>query len=455
MLPPLALLLFMLSPAGGARPPSLLATWSPSAATPSFPNVTCPCDPQYCRALRTPLPKKEVHIYHVGYVGDDREWKHYDWSLITTICIFGHEGYIENPQGYAPLLCHAHHRGVRVTFGGGLINEPSWGNRTAMQATVDEKLAELRAWGFDGINIDIEQAMQDESQAARLLDTVVTITGELKAKMPWLSVSFAVAHLGSTVDRAAARYWPMRGLAQALDFLVVMDYDASNSIKVGANLTGHESKATMALPFMQSSVATYATLGVPASKLVLALPFFGVDWQCDHVAKQPPGQPCAFTLAGNNGMAWGLTPGACELSCDMRSQGPGKAPSKSPSCLSQAHGDYWRYPGCTVCPAKPYNYVCRCKNQCPTARYCASGACGGDVVWHWDNWSSTPYFSYMDAYKLRHEVWIDNPRSLSLKFGFAKAAGARGVGCWSAGLLDYNQTAEAAQFWSAFKAFRA
>ena len=79
-------------------------------------------------------------------------------------------------------------------------------------------------------------------------------------------------------------------------------------------------------------------------------------------------------------------------------------------------------------------------------------ACGGDVVWHWDNWSSTPYFSYMDAYKLRHEVWIDNPRSLSLKFGFAKAAGARGVGCWSAGLLDYNHTA---QFWSAFKAFGA
>ena len=437
----------------GSRPPSqLLGSWN--RAHPAFPNVTCPCSPQYCRALRTPLPKKEVHIYHVGYVGDDREWKHYDWSQLTTICIFGHEGYIENPLGYAPLLCHAHQHGVRVTFGGGLINEPGWGNKTTMAATVDQKLAELRAWGFDGINIDIEQAMQNESQAARLLDTVVTVVGGLKAEMPWLLASFAVAHLGSEVDRTAAAHWPMRGLAEALDFLVVMDYDASN-VKAGGNLTGHESKATMALPFMKSSVATYASMGVPASKLVLALPFFGVDWQCDHATKQPAGQPCALVLSGNSGMAWDLTPGACELSCDFRAQGPGKAPTKLPSCLSQAHGSYWRYPGCTVCPAKPDNYVCGCKNNCPTAHFCASGACGGHVAWHWDNWSSTPYYTYTDHYKLRHEVWIDNPKSLSLKFGYAAEAGARGVGVWSAGLLDYNKTSEAAQFWEAFKSFGA
>eukprot|EP01051_Picozoa_sp_SAG22_P012890 SAG22_NODE_1384_length_4534_cov_2.266516_4_plen_889_part_01 len=200
---------------GGARAPSLLgsASWSRTRGTappPSpFPNITCPCDPQFCRALRTPLPKKEVHIYHVGYVGDGREWKHYDWSQKTTICIFGHEGYVENPQGYmyAPLLCHAHQRGVRVTFGGGLINEPDWGDKAAMQATIDEKLAELTTWGFDGINIDIEQAMQNASQAARLLDTVVTITKGLKAEMPWLSTSFAVGFLGSDANRVYDRHW--------------------------------------------------------------------------------------------------------------------------------------------------------------------------------------------------------------------------------------------------------
>ena len=74
-----------------------------------------------------------------------------------------------------------------------------------MQATVDEKLAELHAWWFDGINIDIESSMQNESQAASLLETVQFINRGLKAKMPWLSTSFAVAHLGSEVDRAAAR----------------------------------------------------------------------------------------------------------------------------------------------------------------------------------------------------------------------------------------------------------
>ena len=91
------------------------------------------------------------------------------WRQITTICIFGHEGYIESPRGYAPLLCHAHQRGARVTFGGGLLNEPGWGDPAAMNATVAEKLAELRAWGFDGINIDIEQATPPAPPAPLLL----------------------------------------------------------------------------------------------------------------------------------------------------------------------------------------------------------------------------------------------------------------------------------------------
>lgn len=45
-------------------------------------DVPCPCDdPQLCARITGPLPEKELFVYHVGYLGDDREWLHYDWEV--------------------------------------------------------------------------------------------------------------------------------------------------------------------------------------------------------------------------------------------------------------------------------------------------------------------------------------------------------------------------------------
>ena len=278
---------------------------------------------------------------------------------------------------------------------------------------------------------------------------------------------------------AASKYWPSisKGLAEACDFLVLMEYDLNTerylpSVK---NFTENSStKATAALPYIQSSVGVqvhtqsppfdfrahlshvararrYTGLGVPADKLVIALPFFGSDYQCAPAKSQPAGKVCEYITAGNGDLGWGLTPGACELSCGWESSKPGV---KAPSCLSYAHGDYWRYPGCTVCPAKPYSVVCHRDNPCPTAAYLALPGTGRGMQgeWMWDEWSATPFFRYTDAEKQLHEVWIDNPKSLGVKCAFARDVGARGVGVWSAGLLNYSRLEEVAAFWQSFQA---
>jgi spore germination protein YaaH len=51
-----------------------------------------------------------------------------------------------------------------------------------------------------------------------------------------------------------------------------------------------------------------------------------------------------------------------------------------------------------------------------------------------------------------HEVWIDDPKSLGVKCAFARDVGARGVGVWSAGLLNYSRPEEAAAFWQSLQA---
>ena len=136
-------------------PPSLLGSWGPSVrvgTAPSFPNITCPCDPQFCRALRTPLPGKEVHIYHVGYVGDDREWKHCecDNHLFLRVCLTNtmfitcrrlesdHDHLHLRPRGV-----HCKSAGVRTAA---LPRAPAWGEGNIWRRT-DQR---ARLGGQDG-----------------------------------------------------------------------------------------------------------------------------------------------------------------------------------------------------------------------------------------------------------------------------------------------------------------
>jgi hypothetical protein len=94
-----------------------------TSSPPSPPTAACPCDdPRLCERVGGPLPDKELLVYHIGYVGDDREWLHYDWEHMTTISIVGHDPWMSSPDGYAKLMCHAHKNGVRVTFCTGAKN---------------------------------------------------------------------------------------------------------------------------------------------------------------------------------------------------------------------------------------------------------------------------------------------------------------------------------------------
>ena len=74
----------------------------------------------------------------------------------------------------------------------------------------------------------------------------------------------------------------------------------------------------------------------------------------------------------------------------------------------------------------------------------------------WSNATSTPYFFYRstgwDKGKI-HRVDFDNPKSLAIKSAYAKGVGARGVGMWTADLLDYGDAKLVKAMWDSFKPF--
>lgn len=81
------------------------------------------------------------------------------------------------------------------------------------------------------------------------------------------------------------------------------------------------------------------------------------------------------------------------------------------------------------------------------AQFEASGA-----VMQWDAGTTTPYFSYMDGAR-RYQIWLDNPESLAVKYGYAGGQGFLGVGFWTADELNYANASQSAAMWDALHKF--
>lgn len=60
----------------------------------------------------------------------------------------------------------------------------------------------------------------------------------------------------------------------------------------------------------------------------------------------------------------------------------------------------------------------------------------------WDSTSASPYFTYQAGDGSNHEVWYENPTSISRKVALANTYDLAGVSVWAIGLTDQN-------FWSA------
>ncbi|KAH0618464.1 hypothetical protein JD844_017692 [Phrynosoma platyrhinos] len=73
----------------------------------------------------------------------------------------------------------------------------------------------------------------------------------------------------------------------------------------------------------------------------------------------------------------------------------------------------------------------------------------------WDKEQKAPYLEYKDSNGTFHQVWFDDPRSISLKAAYVKEHGLRGIGMWHANCLDYSRGSVAQEqtkvMWEALK----
>jgi len=334
----------------------------------------CPCSNT---SLCDPIARSGNEDVYAFHTAGSENWRQYDWSQISTVCVFGEL----DPE----MLCHAHQHNVRVTMGVGAIPVNQWRNRSAVLDYAATVALKVKSSFTDGANLDIELA--DSAYSDALDNLTAEVVKAVKSTTPSAHVTFDVPSEGAGTAKCGTQYgrnYNFKTLATLCDFLVVMDYDSNVE---GSCPTC--SFANCGLQVVQQGVDCFASLGVPASKLVLAMPWYGYDYMC-HRGPNDPETACTTSVS------------ASQVGYPQMVSG-----------LSKAIGGR-----------------------------------------RWDSKSSTPYYFYMGANSTYHRRDYDDVESLTLKYKYAKSAGARGVGMWTADGIDYRNVSQVSAFWNALKAFQ-
>lgn len=280
------------------------------------------------------------------------------------------------------LMCYAHSRGSRVVLKGD-VSVKEIVDPAFRAAWINQKVELAKKQYMDGINIDIEQMVNKSSAEYYALTALVKETTEAFHKeIPGSQVTFDVAWSPKCIDKRCYNY---TGIAESCDFVFVMSYDEQSQVWT-------DCIARANAPYSQTLTGyeDYIHMGINPKKLVMGVPWYGYDYSCLSLSKAHV--------------------------CSIK-----EVPFRGAPCSDAAGRQL------------PYRIIMAMAN----ASY--SGIL-------WDEEKKAPYFDYVDPHDgTMHQIWYDNPRSISLKAAFVKEQGLRGIGMWNGDCLNYSRDTVALQ----------
>ena len=185
----------------------------------------------------------------------------------------GWNGY--ESQALSTLITRAHAAGARVVL---TVNDFSQDSLNALTSSPSAPatlaaalIPALQAKNFDGVNFDFEGA--GSTDQAGLTHLISAVSGALKAADPHWQVTMDT-YASSAGDPGG--FFNIAALAPSVDAFFVMAYEM--------NLGATASPASPLTSGMFSDLTTLAqyTAAVPADKVILGAPFFGIDWPTDN-----------------------------------------------------------------------------------------------------------------------------------------------------------------------------
>ena len=176
-----------------------------------------------------------------------------------------------------------------LVVGGGATagNMYRMGTDPAKRAAFARAVVEYaHARGFDGIDVDWETDWSSEPFLHVPEDDMVDLLQQIRARMAELPVGTKVRQLTAALS-SSTRGQSMGGrIAGYVDHINVMIYDTYG--------TEEEGYPHAPMRVLKESLAGYAAAGVPNSKIIVGVPFYGGDKSVSPVITQPYNTLCAM-----------------------------------------------------------------------------------------------------------------------------------------------------------------
>lgn len=219
----------------------------------------------------------------------------YDWNLISDLCYFAYEvdptnGTATSTHSWATanVIDTALAHGKKVHLCVTLFSQHAtfFGNSSAQNTLINNLVNLLQTRGAHGVNIDFEGV--PASQSANLTTFLTNLGNALHTANAnyQLSVCLYAVDWSNVFNEPA--------LSSVVDFFAIMGYDYyySGSSQAGPvdPLYGFSASFDYSL---SRSVSYYLNAGIPTSKLILGLPYYGREWET--TSNVIPG-----TTTGNN-----------------------------------------------------------------------------------------------------------------------------------------------------------
>jgi uncharacterized protein (TIGR03437 family) len=212
-----------------------------------------------------------------GYHRAGFDYSTYQFGLLSTVGYFSYE--VDSQTGGA-VSTHgwpnpafnslAHNGGAKVvlvvTSFGYAANDALLGDPSRTDALIANLISLVQGQG-DGVNIDFEQV--NTAQRQNLVSFIAKLSDRFHQAIPGSEVSIAIP----AVDWRKS--FDVTALAASADYLVMMGYDYHYS---GDSVSGPVAPLAGESLNLTASLDTYLGLGVPPSKLLLGVPYYGYDW---------------------------------------------------------------------------------------------------------------------------------------------------------------------------------
>src|SRR2546427_3807108 len=252
-------------------------------------------------ALRTPNgPQREVFGFVQPSVMGDAGvgYPSWDFSMLTTVAYFGvhvnWDGHlVTNDNGWywwnsgtlTNLVNAAHSHGVKVVLTI-ILQDGSGGQNLmcsglgGMDNTVSDGVREIAAKGVDGINLDYEgqnaPCFNNGIQVGTTQSMLIAFVQKMRSAMPTGSYLSIDSYSGS--GQGPDGFFNLPALAPYVDSFFVMAYDMEYYNWVSycsAFCLGPTAPVAGYLPYNDTRTATEYTATVPASKVILGVPYYG------------------------------------------------------------------------------------------------------------------------------------------------------------------------------------